>query len=41
MDALLLQQARDLELACAVVRDSRELHALMQVALDVGNALNA
>ena len=40
-DGVLFQQLSDLKAACNVVRESKELHALMQVVLDVGNALNA
>jgi len=41
MDAILMQQVDDLHTACKLVCDSQELHALMQIVLDVGNALNA
>ena len=41
MDSYLMPRVRDLRAACESVRDSRELHALMQIVLDVGNALNA
>lgn len=41
MDGVLMQQVDDLKVACDLVRESKELHALMQVVLDVGNALNA
>jgi len=41
MDAILMQQVDDLQVACKLVAESKELHALMQVVLDVGNALNA
>ena len=41
MDGMLMQRVDDLRLACERVRDSKELHALLQVVLDVGNALNA
>ena len=41
MDGVLMQQIDDLKAACELVRDSKELHALMAIVLDVGNALNA
>jgi hypothetical protein len=41
MDGLLMQQVDDLRSACRAVRDCRELHALFQIVLDIGNALNA
>ena len=34
-------QVDELKEACRLVRESRELHALLQIVLDVGNALNA
>jgi hypothetical protein len=41
MDGLLMQRVDDLRIACKRVRDSTELHALMRIVLEVGNALNA
>lgn len=41
MHSVLMQQVTDLQKACKEVLESKALHALMQVVLDVGNALNA
>jgi formin 2 len=41
MHSVLMQQVGDLQKACKEVLESKALHALMQVVLDVGNALNA
>ena len=37
----LMQSVKDLREACEAVKASTELHALLQIVLDVGNALNA
>ena len=41
MDGMLMQRVDELKSACEEVKASKELHALMQIVLDVGNALNA
>jgi len=41
MDGVLMQHVDDLKVACEAVRESTELHALLQIVLDIGNALNA
>ena len=41
MHAVLFKQVDELKEVCALVRDSTQLQALMQVVLSIGNALNA
>ena len=41
MDGVLMQRCSELAAACKAIKSCKELHALMQIVLNVGNALNA